>query len=123
MATAGAQAERPIRWTLERASEQAGSVGKDSVPFRLDAQIDKSRYMYAPSQPAAGPYAMEVRVETGSPLAVLVRYQACTRRYCLPPRTDTLCWAADGVLGAPTAPTLETAPTPASSHSSWPSRG
>jgi thiol:disulfide interchange protein len=31
--------------------------------------------------------------EEAAPLAVMVRYQACTQTYCLPPRTDTLRWA------------------------------
>jgi thiol:disulfide interchange protein len=139
------QAERPVRWTLEPAAATARAAAvitaSDSVVFRLSAQIDEGWNLYAPTQPAAGPYAMEVSVaagwrmvgelvaprprrlpdrnfgiisevyrgtlefflavrsldvEGGSPLEVLVRYQACTRTYCLPPRTDTLRWAGAG---------------------------
>jgi thiol:disulfide interchange protein len=142
------QVERPVRWTLEPAAgagagagETVGVTGPDSVVFRLAAQIDEGWNLYAPTQPAAGPYAMEVSVAAGwlkvgelvaprprrlpdrnfgiiseiyrgsldfllavrpvdggdgSPLEVLVRYQACTSTYCLPPRTDTLRWAGAG---------------------------
>ena len=140
---ASAQAERPARWTLEPAEGAARIAGSDSIVFRLQAQIDEGWNIYAPTQPAAGPYPMEVGVAAGggwrmvgdlvaprprrlpdrnfgiisevyrgalefflavrpvdggdtSPLAVLVRYQACTRTYCLPPRTDTLHWAVAG---------------------------
>jgi len=160
---AAGQTERPVQWTLEPTVDAvgaAGMVGADSALFRLDAQVDQGWYLYAPTQPAAGPYAMEVAVAVGgdwhmlgdlvsprprrlpdrnfgiisevyrgsaefslavrpvdggegSPLAVLVQYQACTRTYCLPPRTDTLRWAAagggDGVAPAPVA--VEPAPT------------
>jgi thiol:disulfide interchange protein len=167
---ASSQAERPVRWTLEPAAgagagETVGIARPDSVLFRLAAQIDEDWNLYAPTQPAAGPYAMEVSVapgwlmvgdlvaprprrlpdrnfgiiseiyrgtlefflavrpvagEDGSPLEVLVRYQACTRTYCLPPRTDTLRWA--GASGAvepaaeaamPTPPAGAAAPAPA----------
>jgi thiol:disulfide interchange protein len=140
---ASGQAERPVHWTLEPAVEAADIIGPDSLVFRLGAQIDQGWYLYAPTQPAAGPYPMEVGVASGggwrvmgdlvaprprrlpdrnfgiisevyrgslefflpvrpvdggggSPLAMLVRYQACTRTYCLPPRTDTLRWAMAG---------------------------
>jgi thiol:disulfide interchange protein len=140
---ASGQAERPVRWTLEPAAVVADIVVPNSVAFRLGAQIDQGWYLYAPTQPAAGPHPMEVGVTSeggwrvvgdlvaprprrlpdrnfgimsevyrgslefflpvrpvdgggGSPLAMLVRYQACTRTYCLPPRTDTLRWAVAG---------------------------
>jgi thiol:disulfide interchange protein len=167
---ASGQAERPVQWTLEPTADAggpAGMVGLDSALFRLDARIDQGWYLYAPTQPAAGPYAMEVGVAAGggwhmlgdlaaprprrlpdrnfgiisevyrgsaefslsarpvdggdgSPLAVLVQYQACTRTYCLPPRTDTLRWAMPGagagvepalVVAAP-APTAPASPVP-----------
>ena len=56
------QEERPVRWTLE----PADTSGPDSVVFRLGAQIDEGWYVYAPTQPAAGPYPMEVSVAAGS---------------------------------------------------------
>jgi len=161
---ASGQAERPVHWTLEPAAGAvgaAGIVGPDSVVFRLDAEIDQGWYLYAPTQPAAGPYPMEVGVAAGggwrmvgdlvaprprrlpdrnfgiisevyrgspefslavrpvdggdgSPLAVLVQYQACTRTYCLPPRTDTLRWAVAGEGGGVVEPAAGAAePVPA----------
>jgi thiol:disulfide interchange protein len=147
---ASGQAERPVQWTLEPAAGtvEAGFVdGPESVVFRLEARVDQGWYLYAPTQPAAGPHPMEVGVAPGSgwravgglvappprrlpdrnfgiisevyrgslefslplhpvegregaPLAVLVRYQACTRTYCLPPRTDTLRWGVAEEAGA-----------------------
>jgi thiol:disulfide interchange protein len=134
---ANAQVERPVHWTLDPVAA-VGTARPDSMVFRLAAQIDDGWNLYAPTQPAAGPYAMEVGVadgwrmvgelvaprprrlpdrnfgiiseiyrgslefflavrpvagEAASPLEVMVRYQACTQTYCLPPRTDTLRWA------------------------------
>jgi thiol:disulfide interchange protein len=139
VAETSGQVERPVRWTLEPvAGHSAVNASRDSVVFRLAAQIDDGWNLYAPTQPAAGPYAMEVSVadgwrmvgelvaprprrlpdrnfgiiseiyrgslefflavrpvagEAAAPFAVMVRYQACTQTYCLPPRTDTLRWA------------------------------
>jgi thiol:disulfide interchange protein len=153
---ASGQAERPVRWTLEPVAGAADSARQDSVVFQLAAQIDEGWNLYAPTQPAAGPYAMEVSVAAGwrmvgelvaprprllpdrnfgiisevyrgtlefflavrpvddgdgSPLEVMVRYQACTRTYCLPPRTDTLRWA--GAAGAAEPVAAATQPAPA----------
>jgi thiol:disulfide interchange protein len=143
------QAERPVRWTLEPVAGAVSAARSDSVVFRLAVRIDEDWNLYAPTQPAAGPYAMEVSVATGwlmvgelvaprprrlpdrnfgiisevyrgslefflavrpvgggdaSPLEVMVRYQACTRTYCLPPRTDTLRWAVAVVAAVPAPP-------------------
>jgi thiol:disulfide interchange protein len=150
---ASGQAERPVHWALEPAADavDAGAMGgPNSVVYRLEARIDQGWYLYAPTQPAAGPHPMEVDVvaeggwrvagdlvapparrlpdrnfgiisevyrgslefllpvrpvegSESSPLAVLVRYQACTRTYCLPPRTDTLRWRVAEEAGAPAA--------------------
>ncbi|MFN2317913.1 MAG: cytochrome c biogenesis protein CcdA, partial [Gemmatimonadales bacterium] len=156
---ASAQVERPVQWMLEPAAAAVGGAdiaGPDSVVFRLAARIDEGWNLYAPTQPAAGPYPMEVGVAAGwrmvgdlvaprprrlpdrnfgiisevyrgpqefllavrpdggegSSLEVLVRYQACTRTYCLPPRTDTLRWAVAGAGDAsePVARAAEPAP-------------
>jgi thiol:disulfide interchange protein len=62
---ASGQSERPVRWTLEPAAVAVATMRPDSMVFRLAAQIDDGWSLYAPTQPAAGPYAMEVGVVEG----------------------------------------------------------
>lgn len=128
--------ERPARWQAAWDGGHAPGLG-DTAMVALEVSIEEEWYIYAPSQPAGGPFPMEVAI--AGPLAItgrlvapsvlrypdrnfniithvyrrtvrfalpvivvaeggrpegapsaLVRFQACTGTYCLPPRTDTV---------------------------------
>jgi hypothetical protein len=70
---------RPVQWALApaaRAVAAAGIAEPDSIVFRLDAQIDEGWNLYAPTQPAAGPFPMEVGIAAGwhpSPAGLVAR--------------------------------------------------
>jgi thiol:disulfide interchange protein len=138
LSVAGTAQERPVGWILHSPDPPALSPG-NRTSLRLQARIDAGWYVYAPSQPAGGPFPMSIHFAERAPLrldgeidgpkpdlypdrnfnifshvyegaadfvlpvrvasevrepddrtALLVRYQACNDRYCLPPRTDTL---------------------------------
>lgn len=95
------------RATTIRVAEPYGAAGAIKAPVP-DTIPDRNFNLFTEVYHERATFMVPVRApkvaQPGQPLRVIIAFQTCTDRYCLPPRTDTVLLAVQVAGGHPAAP-------------------
>lgn len=109
------QPRPPIALTFAMTPSAIVTTGKPIQPkpiHRYDAAFDIETEFFEKTAAFTVPFTVAAGTKPGNQeLAVLVKFQACTERICLPPYTETLSFTTKVMRGAAAAPPVKTSAT------------